>query len=64
MDMLMTLAVPVGCFVAFMLSVICLTEIVVLPWLRNRRLRRDAQAFLTPGSLQMSRRYTASGRSV
>ena len=33
MDMLMTLGAPVGCFVAFVLSLIYLTEIVVLPWL-------------------------------
>lgn len=64
MDMLMTLGVPVGCFVAFVLSLICLMEIVVLPWLRNRRLRRDAQAFMNPESLRMPRRYPASGGSV
>jgi hypothetical protein len=64
MDMLMTLAVPVGCFVAFVLSLICLSEIVLLPWLHHRRLRRDAQVFLKPESLHMPRRYPASGGSV
>lgn len=64
MDMLMTFGAPVGCFVAFMLSLICLTEIIVLPWLRNRRMRRDAQAFMNPQGLNMPRRFPASGGSV
>ncbi len=64
MDMLMIFGAPVGCFVAFVLSLICLTEIVVLPWLRNRRLRRDAQAFMKPVDLNMPRHYPASSGSV
>jgi len=64
MDMLTTLAAPVGFFVAFVLSLICVTEIIVLPWLRNRRLRRDANAFLNPESMHMPRRYPASGGSA
>lgn len=64
MDMLMTFGAPVGCFVAFVLSLICLAEIVLLPWLHKRRLRRDAQALVNPGSLNMPRRYPASGGSV
>ena len=60
----MTLGAPVGCFVAFSLSFICMMEIVVLPWLRNRRLRRDAQVFMQPEGVHMPRRYPASGGSV
>lgn len=56
MDMLMTFGAPVGCFVAFVLSLICLSEIVVMPWLRNRRLRRDAQTFMKPEGLHMPQR--------
>lgn len=54
--MLTTFGVPVACFVAFVLSLICLSEIVVMPWLRNRRLRRDARIFMKPEGLQMPRR--------
>lgn len=60
----MTLGAPVGCFVAFVLSLICLVEIMVLPWLRNRRLRRDTQKFIKHESVQMSRHYPVSGGSV
>lgn len=56
MDMLMTFGVPVGCFVAFMLSLICLSEIVVMPWLRHRRLRRDAEAFMKLEGVHMPQR--------
>lgn len=65
MDMLMTLGAPIGCFVAFFLSLICVTEIVVMPWLRNRRLRHDAQAFLNPPvGKYLPRRYPASGEGI
>jgi hypothetical protein len=64
MDMLMTFGAPVGCFVAFVLSLICLSEIVLLPWLRNRRPHRGAAAFARPENVQMSRHYPASGGSV
>ncbi|GEM_PF-5517952 len=60
----MTFGAPVGCFVAFVLSLICLVEILVLPWLRNRNMRRDARIFMKPDSVQIPRRYPASGEGV
>ena len=43
MDMLTTFGVPVACFVAFVLSLICAVEIIVMPALRSRRIRRDGE---------------------
>lgn len=64
MDMLTTFGLPVAYFVGFALALIYVTEGILVPWLRHRRERRDAQGFTKSECGHLSQRYPASGGSV